>query len=521
MEMRKLSEFHLFDWILLVILGILLVCIGYVNSLHYPTFYNFDLYSDILYATEVWEHHSVFPDGWVFGNQLYVAATPVLAAVFYGIMSDALGAMGMASTVMALLVIASFYWMLIPCFTDPAPRLFACIVLILLPLCCGDAIFLINGWQLLFTMCSYYACYAITIFWAFGLYLRAWNQDKVRNWISLMLLCCFSLFMGMQSIRQTIIMVLPLAAMECIRLLLCFFRKDRKWFRASTVVAGLIAVFNLAGVVLIKFLPVDASSILGEFKLNGFSPESLTGALQTFWLLFSPGKRELFFTVIHVFVLVIAGLLILKKKNQSGVVLIWLIVFSIGVVGMVDLLSNLNVRQRYYFMAYPLVAFLAAYFLTIRHKVGSIVIRAAITVILVLTMTNGWNEKIVSEIDKLDMQIENSYAEVSDYLTEEGYEAVFAGTDLGYKIAAASDLKLQVGFWFTLRPFSEVRYLCDTSVFELEAENRVYAFRGSGRVADAQEKLSEYGLHMELLRYFPACDVYVFTSEDNLVALIE
>ncbi len=520
MEMRKLTKAPLFDWILLGILGFLFVLIGYVNFLDFPTFYNFDLYSDVLYAIEAWEHRSVFPDGWVFGNQLYVAATPVLAAVFYGLTSDALSAMGIASTVMTLLVIVSFYWMLIPCFSDAAPRLFACIVLILLPLCCGDAIYLINGWQLLYTMCSYYACYAITIFWAFGLYLRAWNQDHIRNRFSLALLCCFSLFMGMQSLRQTIIMVLPLCALECFRLLFSSY-ENRKLFRASFFVAVFVAASNLAGVVFIRLMPVDAHSILGEFKLTAVSLTGVVEALENFWQLFRPKWRSLYWTMLHVFALGATGYLFVKKKTQSGMVLFWLILFSIGAVGMIDILSNLEVQPRYYFMAYPLVAYLAAYFLTTHHKIGNSVIRVLLVIIVILTMANGWNEKIASEIDSLDMQQEHGYTEVSDYLIDAGYQTVFAGTDLGHKIGVASDMKLQVGFWFTFEPFSEVRYLCDPAVFDEEAESCAYAFCGSDRVEDAQEKLWEYGLHMELLRYFPESDIYVFTSEDDLVALIE
>lgn len=518
--MRNLKKAPLYDWILLGILGVLVVLIGYVNFLDFPTFYNFDLYSDVLYAIEAWEHRSVFPDGWVFGNQLYVAATPVLAAVFYGLTSDALSAMSIASIVMTMLVIVSFYWMLVPCFTEAAPRLFACIVLILLPLCCGDAIYLINGWQLLYTMCSYYACYAVTIFWAFGLYLRAWNQDQIRNWISLVLLCCFSLFMGMQSIRQTIIMVLPLCALECFRLLLSP-RENRKLFCASFFVAVLVAAANLAGVVFIRILSVDAHSILGEFKLTAVSLAGVAEALENFWLLFRPEWRSLYLTMAHVAALGVAGYLFVKKKTQNGIVLFWLILFSIGAVGMIDILSNLEVQPRYYFMAYPLTAYLAAYFLMTHHKIGNRVIRVLLIGIVILTIANGWNKKIASEVDNLVMQQEQSYTEVSDYLIDEGYQTVFAGTDLGHKIAVGSDMKLRVGFWFTFEPFSEVRYLCDPAVFDEEAQSRAYAFCGSSRVEDAQEKLGEYGLHMELLRYFPESDIYVFTSGDDLVALIE
>ena len=54
--MKELKELHLCDYVLLVMLGFLLACIGYINFAGYPSFYNFDMYSDILYAIEAWEH---------------------------------------------------------------------------------------------------------------------------------------------------------------------------------------------------------------------------------------------------------------------------------------------------------------------------------------------------------------------------------------------------------------------------------------------------------------------------------
>ena len=59
-----------------------------------------DMYADTLVARLMWEGKSLFPFAYVFGNQLYVIATPVLAALFYGMGSSQNTAMALATTVM-------------------------------------------------------------------------------------------------------------------------------------------------------------------------------------------------------------------------------------------------------------------------------------------------------------------------------------------------------------------------------------------------------------------------------------
>ena len=46
------------------------------------------MYSDAQIAKLMWEQKTIFPKNWIFGNQYYVIATPVLAAVMYGICGD-------------------------------------------------------------------------------------------------------------------------------------------------------------------------------------------------------------------------------------------------------------------------------------------------------------------------------------------------------------------------------------------------------------------------------------------------
>ena len=65
------------------------VVIGiFIFNFNSRPFYNGDIYSDAMVAKEMWKDKTLFPENWVFGNQFYVAATPVLAALMYGILGD-------------------------------------------------------------------------------------------------------------------------------------------------------------------------------------------------------------------------------------------------------------------------------------------------------------------------------------------------------------------------------------------------------------------------------------------------
>lgn len=113
---------------MLVMLLLFLAGIVWVN-LHEGLWVNFDQYFDMNFARVAFREKRIFPENWIFGNQYYVAATPVLAAAFYGVFRDIFLAMGAASCVMTALVLISFVW----CFKPAANRfslLAGCLVLV-------------------------------------------------------------------------------------------------------------------------------------------------------------------------------------------------------------------------------------------------------------------------------------------------------------------------------------------------------------------------------------------------------
>ena len=449
---------YLLETVLSVLLCFLVVLIWVINLSHIPDFYVTDMYTDIIYATEFWEHGSIFPDGWIFGNQFYVIATPVLAGLIYGIGFDPVMAMGLASSIMSILVVAAFYWMISPFFSCIKERLFVCVMFILLPLVGGDAVYHLNGWQLLFTMCSYYACYAISAFLSFGFYIRYWNTDKKINWLYFTLICLLAFFAGIQSLRQTVIQVMPLIAIEVFRVFsdIC---KKRKLFDTSFIIVAGISCSNLMGVLYNRFMDVDAVQIFGELSIETSFITSFKEAIINFLKLYYSVSPA--FLVVGIIMLMGAlGLVFLsvEGRNVIGCVLGAVLLFSVGIIGVIDVFTTMHIREIYYFMCYPLTAFLggclfsACAFLK-KKRLRPLAQAVLIFVLCISCAVNG--SEIINTIQDTNNQ---QYEEVSDYLLENGYTTIYSRWNLAEKIAIASDMNIQAGFWDKMvQPFAEVR----------------------------------------------------------------
>ena len=56
-----------------------------INFKLFPEFCDSDMFVDLYPARLMWEQKKLFPEGWVFGNQYFVIASPVWTAFFYGL----------------------------------------------------------------------------------------------------------------------------------------------------------------------------------------------------------------------------------------------------------------------------------------------------------------------------------------------------------------------------------------------------------------------------------------------------
>ena len=355
---------------LLAALGLLafLAVFAVLNFRYGQVFCDGDVYTDMALAREIWRQKTLFPSNWIFGNQYYVVATPVLAALFYGLTGSMNLSMSLATTAMGLLVLLSLAWMLRPFVRRRSHRLLS--LLMLCAAAMGTRLLLEPEGQLFFVMASYYACYLITLFLVFGDYVRAMQTpEKARPLaLSLTLLLCFAT--GMHSLRQTAVMVLPLLALELLALLLRLARREPAFphaRRGAMLRCLCYTIANLLGNALIRLMHIPAHSIYGSVAS---ASDSLYERLHNLWAAWRGisgldaacfGEARLFFALFFLFQLLCvayAALIVLRRLREGvdALARLWLLsLISLGGTFLTGLLIQIQMREIYLFVWYPLV----------------------------------------------------------------------------------------------------------------------------------------------------------------------
>ena len=228
---------------LLYLLGALVwfAAVTWVNF-HGAQWYNFDMFADASFARLAAQQHSLFPEGWVFGNQYYVIATPAVAALFQMLFHNTLLSMALASTLMYALILLCFYWCCRELFSLKAQRLglFCMAGATVL----GDSVSSCTyGFQILFSMASYYACYVLVILLHLGIWVRIRRGRKLSALIIAAALLC-SLALGVQSPRETLSLCIPLFLMTWLAALHKRAAAEQRsaWFATASLGANLLGL---------------------------------------------------------------------------------------------------------------------------------------------------------------------------------------------------------------------------------------------------------------------------------------
>ena len=501
------------DWFL-TILWLSIMCLYWteiirINFSQNPLFYCADMYSDMMFSVAAWEKASIFPEGWVFGNQYYAVATPVLAALMYGFTHNPCIAMGIASTCMGLSVILSFAWMLGPIFPQRHQRLAAVVLFMTVALWSGDTVYTVNGWQLFFTMCSYYACYAIAAFLSFGCFLRRHSRWSPGFCMMVLIAVLFSFGTGIQSLRQTAIMVIPLIAatgLEQVDRVLHHKPLSRK----SILLTGVLSLSNLAGILYANAVSAPKHEIFGGLS---FSPiPDLVSSFRNVLNLFGDGW------ILGIGAITAACVYLVRAASQkttnSFFTCLFLYAVSTVVVLAIDIFTMMYVRSIYYFLLFPMAVILFVY-LFARSKTVSCILAAGI---LLLSLISGRHslQSLPSWQDDHPLQA------VSDCLEENQVSVVFTQWNLGGKLAIASGFRFQIGFWDAADDvFESVDYLCDPSVFDSDPSDCAYIVSGSQNLTLAQNRARAKGAEIHILKHFPELNLYLFTSDRQLMAPYE
>lgn len=512
-----------------LLLGMIAAYFGAICLINFsgaPSFYDTDMYADIYYGMKVWNDQSLFPENWVFGNQLYAFSAPVLAGLFYGLVGRPHIAMALSCTVMSLLLFWSFHWMLRPVMKNRDSRLLTILMFMSLSLFCGKAIVGNIGWSLYFTMCSYYSGYIIAAFLAFGCYLREDVLSSARGLALAALTCILSFCSGIQSIRQTVVMVAPLLMAEVLRILWKLSR--RQWNnpgeKKKTLLVGLIAAFNFAGLIAVRLMEINQVEILGKIEfvpLSQLAGSVKSSIIMVCTLLLNDSAVSLPVMGLIFLICAVGALLILKdgRKNNAGFVLLILFAFSVLVIAAIDMLTTMLFASRYYFMLFPLMACLVGYCYESAGTVGKALLLMLSVGVVVLSSAMELGDPC---IQALNAGQDSSY-EVSDYLVENGYDIIYSEWDCwGQRVAMASEGEITASFWLDMdKPFVPVDYLSDPAVVAAEPDGSAYLFQGDKSLAFGVEAAEGRGVELKVVKYFPESDVYVCTASRNLMVLFD
>jgi len=520
-ELIKIYKKYNRPALITVLFGVLLVYFLYVCYLNFsltPGFYCTDMYSDVLYSVRAWESKSIFPDGWVFGNQFYVIATPVLAALIYGIVGHPALAMAIATVLMSLGVAFSLLWMLKPVFPRIEVRLIALISFVALPAFCGDAIYSVNGWQLFFTMSSYYSCYLITAFLCFGCFLRR-REALTKPRIAMLVIASILAFgSGMQSLRQTAIMLPPMLLIEG------FFQtktliKEKKIEKQPLLVTGVITFSNLSGLLLIRLLNVPHHEIFSSAALleSNALPDPCNKTLLNMASLLTDSEH---YGILLLMIATIAVLAFFQAKWQKEPsfgnfgTLFSLLSVSVLVIALLDVFTKMSIRSIYYFILFPLVTLLPAYAYS-KWRLGKVFALVVLTILVI----GSFNSAILPASKDAAKAEESISHEVSDLLIEKGYTTIYSGWNQCEDIAIASGGKLTAGFWDrSTDVFRPVTYLCDPSIYEVESNKCVYYLR-KDNLEIALSTAKERGVTMTLVANYSAWGFMIYEASENLMEI--
>ena len=487
-----------------------------INFKCFARFCEQDMYADTLVAKMMWEQKSLLPLGYVFGNQLYVVATPVLAALFYGLTGSPNTAMALATTVMSALIMLSFFWLLRPVVKRGISL--ACAALMLVACAFGDKLVNQEMGQLLFILCSYYACYLITLFVVLGDYTRSAADPGLRPLtLTLSLLLCFAT--GMQSLRQTCIMVLPILAFEGLRLLLGFRKQGKAIFccrKLPLLRALAYASANLAGLLFAKLFP------LHQYTIFDAAPDSFSQRLSDVYVAFRDvagfgwaGPEHPFFILLLAFQLALLfGALALQlrqiRRPSTLSDLWWLLLISIADVTAAALLTSLRIRAVYLFMYYPLLALSVALVL---EQVGPRLRCTVSLALCLLSLANLYCSYIPSVRSALAPR-EEPLEQISAWAVENGYELVYGNhTSVAPGIAAYSDGALVAGCWDEEIMFKAKPYLNIQNIYSLEDVERAIFVFTPWELDYAQEAAMNAGAELTFQGRYGELSVYTSTEQ--------
>ena len=415
-------------------------------NFHGAQWYNFDMYADADVARRMAEQNTLFPRDWIFGNQYYVIATPVVASLFYHACHNSVLAMSFASSLMFCLILLCCVWSFRPIFS--AQALWVGLFCMAGGTLLGDSISSSTyGFQILYTMASYYACYLLVIVLHIGIWVRL-RKNRRLSPVFPVLALMGSFALGVQSPRETLSLCIPLLLVTLI--LWLRYRKD-PGEKKSLVFAAASLTGNLLGLYLHRVAgehwgiqTATNVNTLGSGVTSGSILERISESGRAFLDLV--GLRYLHYgwkwkplAVLGIFLLFLAVTALvgsLKKRETADarmpVIFCWISILGVFAAGVLVI----QVRAIYYFVWYLLVPLSVSVLCDLLPNKRKILFCTAV----LLCGAVNYFYNVYPDISKYREQ-KQFYTEVVSRLEELGVKTVY-GDYQAPTIAACSDARI-------------------------------------------------------------------------------
>lgn len=481
-----------------------------------------DVYGDALVARLIWEEKTLFPKSWIFGNQYNVISTPVLAALFYGITGSMNLGLSLACMVMNIFIVLAFWWALAPFCSRQ--QILTGLITLLGCVICNPAYPLWEG-HYLYIKANYYACYLIVMLVVWGDWLRLVTGKRKKLFCPSFLLSLFLCFaIGMQSIRQFAVMILPMAAVDLLRLLFLILRKGfhlKKEDFLPTAAVILCGSFNLLGLQYVKSLHLPhvnisferglqpkgqwianlKSALLETSKITGLH-NLITAADRTspvFWL---SCLLWLTLVIVTVTALVLILMDLIRKKDLTDHpmdILVLLLAVSFAGVMASFILIKIDIRSVYLFVWFPLTAASAlSVYGRIKGK-GKAGLMVLLFVLCLNNMVYTYSPPL-----KSSRYMNQAFQETSDWIIAHDYDYVYGNVHKVGKLMPYGDGAYIAGFW-SQRPFQILGYTNISNIYEEEHNARAVYFVSTPDAEAVEACVRENDLPLNL----------VFTSSDG------
>lgn len=330
-----------------------------------------------------------------------------------------------------------------------------------------------DGQQLFFAMCSFYACYLICFFTVLGDYARARESGALRlPGLAVSLLLCFCT--GMQSLRQTCVLILPLLAYEALAALRRLWKRQPVYPKGKRMRLWRTLAYtgaNILGLAVIRLLPVKRHEIYsGASIFSGASLGEKFRDVHTALITVTgyEATREgdsrpffiLMFLAMTLLVLTAAALLLRGRRGAKGVGCFWLTAL-IGCLAVIaaSFVTSVRLRPIYLFLYYILPALSLV---LIAEKARPRLLTGLIAALCILAAANlffSYRDDLHIVIDKEPTPAE----QIADWALDNGCELVYGSLSMSApSVAVCADGKLIAGCWqddflFKVSPLINIR----------------------------------------------------------------